>query len=247
MNVEKFTIPKNKKDATERLAVLRKTINHHRYLYHVLDQSEISPEALDSLKRELVEIETAYPEFVTPDSPSQRVAGAPLKGFKKVAHTVPQWSFGDAFTEDDMREFDTRVKRFLKDSLGRAVFPSYTCERKIDGLKVVLTYKEGKLALASTRGDGKVGEDVTMNVRTIESVPLILTKSITLVAEGEVFMSKREFERQNNERAKKGEELFANPRNIAAGSIRQLDPRIVAERHLDVFVYDIGSISEAIP
>lgn len=247
MNVQKFTIPKNKKDATERLAVLRKTIDHHRYLYHVLDRSEISPEALDSLKRELVEIETAYPELITPDSPSQRVAGAPLKGFKKVAHTVPQWSFGDAFTEEDMREFDARVKRFLKDSLGRAVHPTYTCELKIDGLKVVLTYMKGKLELASTRGDGKIGEDVTMNVRTIESVPLILTEPMTLVAEGEVFMSKREFERQNMERAKRGEELFANPRNIAAGSIRQLDSRIASERHLDAFVYDIGSISETLP
>lgn len=237
----------NKKDALERLAVLRKTIDHHRYLYHVLDRSEISSEALDSLKRELVEIETAYPELVTPDSPSQRVAGAPLKGFKKVAHTVPQWSFGDAFTEDDMREFDARVKRFLKDELGREVSPTYTCELKIDGLKVVLTYNEGKLVLASTRGDGKVGEDVTMNVRTIESIPLVLTRPVTLVAEGEVFMSKREFERQNKERAKKGEELFANPRNIAAGSIRQLDPRIASERRLDAFVYDIGSSDTALP
>lgn len=247
MNVEKFTIPKNKKDAVERLLVLRKTIEYHRYLYHVLDRSEISPEALDSLKRELVEIETAYPELVTSDSPSQRVAGAPLKGFKKVAHTVPQWSFGDAFTEDDMREFDARVKRFLKDSLGRAVSPTYTCELKIDGLKVVLSYEEGKLVQAATRGDGKIGEDVTMNVRTIESVPLVLTKPVTLVAEGEVFMSKREFERQNKERAKRGEELFANPRNIAAGSIRQLDPRIAAERHLDAFVYDIGSSGATLP
>jgi DNA ligase (NAD+) len=133
------TTPQTKHEAEERLAVLRKVIEHHRYLYHVLDQSEISPEALDSLKRELVEIETAYPALVTPDSPSQRVAGEPMKEFQKIRHTVPQWSFNDAFTEEDMHEFDARVKRFLQTAYGRTVVPSYTCELKIDGFRGVLT------------------------------------------------------------------------------------------------------------
>ncbi len=235
------------KAAQERLVVLRKTIERHRYLYHVLDQSEISPEALDSLKRELVDIETAYPELVTPDSPSQRVAGEPMKEFQKIRHTVPQWSFNDAFTEEDMHEFDARVKRFLQTAYGRAVTPSYTCELKIDGLKVVLTYKNGTLETGATRGDGTVGEDVTSNVRTIESVPLTLAESLSLVVEGEVFMPKHEFDAQNKERAKRGEELFANPRNIAAGSMRQLDPRIAAARKLEIFVYDVAEFGDKTP
>ncbi len=244
---ERVTIPQTKKEAVERLRVLRATIEKHRHLYHVLDRSEISPEALDSLKHELVEIEKAFPELITPDSPSQRVAGAPLKGFKKVPHVVPQWSFNDAFSEDDMREFDLRVKRFLKDAYGRAVAPTYTCELKIDGLKIVLTYEKGKLVVGATRGDGKVGEDVTMNVRTIESVPLTLASPESIIVEGEVWMSKSELERQNKERVKHGEEPFANPRNIAAGTMRQLDSRIAAERHLDIFVYDIGRIEGNFP
>lgn len=239
--------PLPKKDAIARLGKLRAAIEHHRYLYHVLNQSEISPEALDSLKRELVEIETAYPDLITHDSPSQRVAGEPLKEFKKVQHAVPQWSFNDAFTAEDMRDFDVRVKRFLKDALGRIVVPTYTCELKIDGLKVVCTYKEGKFITAATRGDGTVGEDVTQNIRTIESIPLTLTESISLVAEGEVFMAKSEFERQNKERAARNEELFANPRNIAAGTIRQLDSKIAAARRLDAFMYDIGNLRESFP
>ncbi len=233
--------------AIKRLANLRAVIEHHRYLYHVLDRSDISPEALDSLKRELVEIEDTYPDLVTPDSPSQRVAGEPLKGFKKVPHKIAQWSFNDAFTEEDMREFDARVKRFLKDAYGHAVTPTYTCELKIDGLKLVLTYENGALKIGATRGDGKTGEDVTMNARTIESVPLVLTEKASVIVEGEVFMTKSELERQNKKRIKNNEEPFANPRNIAAGSMRQLDPRIAAKRHLDVFVYDIGVISSYFP
>lgn len=247
MRAQNHTILENKQDAIERLVVLRKTIEKYRYLYHVLNKSEISPEALDSLKYELVEIEKTYPDLVTPDSPSQRVAGEPLKGFKKVPHEVPQWSFNDAFNEEDMREFDARVKRFLKDAYGKSVIPTYTCELKIDGLKVVFTYEEGKLKVGATRGDGKVGEDVTMNVRTIESVPLVLNKATSIIVEGEVWMSKSELERQNEARLKQNLEPFANPRNIAAGSIRQLDSRIAAERHLDVFMYDIGRIDSQFP
>lgn len=247
MRANNVIIPKTKKDAEERLLVLRKTIERHRHLYHVLDQSEISPEALDSLKHELVQIEAAYPELVTPDSPSQRVAGEPMKEFKKVPHKVPQWSFNDAFSEDDMREFDARVKRFLKDAYGKSITPTYSCELKIDGLKIVLEYQNGELITGATRGDGKIGEDVTSNVRTIESIPLTLAKPLSLIAEGEVYMPKSELECQNKERIKNGEEPFANPRNIAAGSMRQLDPKIAAERHLDVFVYDVGLLSQEFP
>ena len=244
---KKYKVPKTKAGAVIRLEKLRTTIEKHRYLYHVLDRSDISPEALDSLKRELVEIEDIYPDLVTPDSPSKRVAGEALSRFKKVSHEVPQWSFNDAFDIGGIREFDARVKRFLKDAYGSVVTPTYTCELKIDGLKLVLTYEEGKLKVGATRGDGKVGEDVTMNARTIESVPIMLAEKVTAIVEGEVFMSKTEFERQNKERVKKGEEPFANPRNIAAGSMRQLDPRIASERKLDIFVYDIGATSSYFP
>jgi DNA ligase (NAD+) len=233
----------------ERLTKLRETINRHRYLYHVKNTSEISDEALDSLKRELVEIEKKYPELITPDSPSQRVAGAPLKEFIKIKHIIPQWSFNDAFTEEDIRDFDGRVKRFLgkSSSLSETVQVTYTTELKIDGLKVVLEYREGKLFSAATRGDGVVGEDVTMNVRTIESVPLLLAEPSNIIVEGEVWLPKKEFERINKDRAKKGEPLFANPRNMAAGTIRQLDQRMVAGRKLDIFIYDIASYGGVMP
>lgn len=233
-------------DIFARLAKLKKTIEHHRYLYHVQNAPEISDEALDSLKRELVEIETNYPELITPDSPSQRVAGAPLKEFIKIRHIVPQWSFNDAFTEEDMKDFDERVKRMLAKEGKNSERLTYTCELKIDGLKIVLEYRKGVLFSAATRGDGVVGEDVTMNIRTIESVPLVLSEPVDIIVEGEVWLPKKEFERINTERQKKEEPLFANPRNMAAGTIRQLDPRMVAERKLDVFIYDIAQYS-AVP
>ena len=240
-------LPKTKELAQTRLVSLRKTIEHHRYLYHVLDTSEISPEALDALKHELALIEDAYPDLVTSDSPSQRVAGKPLKGFKKIPHTVPQWSFNDAFTSDEMREFDERVKRFLKESFGRAVVPSYVCELKIDGLKVVLTYEDGILKSAATRGDGKVGEDVTANVKMIESVPLSLREKVSGVFEGEVWMAKSTLERLNKEEINAGREQYANPRNLAAGTIRQLDAAVVKARALDIFVYDVSALNSTVP
>lgn len=241
-----MTEHKPPKEAEERLLQLKKTIEHHRYLYHVLDKQEISDEALDSLKRELVTLEMRYPELITPDSPSQRVAGEPLPEFVKIEHEVPQWSFNDAFTEEDIEDFDVRVKRFLQEKYP-GIIPDYICELKIDGLKVVLTYKKGLLVTAATRGNGKVGEDVTMNVRTIESVPLRLTDEVDIIVEGEVWLSKKELVRINKEREKKGEPLFANPRNVAAGSIRQLDPKVVASRKLDVFVYDIAKYAKKMP
>lgn len=230
------------KDIQERYEKLKASINHYRRLYHVYDREEISQEALDSLKHELADIEEAYPSLVTRDSPSQRVAGKPLPGFKKVRHKVPQWSFNDAFTPDDLREFDARVRRFLGGG-----HPTYVCELKIDGLKVVLEYEAGILKTAATRGDGVIGEDVTHNIRTIESVPLALTRPVDIIVEGEVWMSAKNLELLNEAQAKAGKPLYANPRNVAAGSIRQLDPKIAASRKLDVFIYDVAQTSEKFP
>src|SRR3989344_2413970 len=229
-------IPRKAKQRAEKL---RKAIEKYRYEYHVLNKSSISPEALDSLKKELVDLETKYPELITPDSPTQRVAGEPLKGFKKVAHKVAQWSFNDAFSEEDIKAFDERVKRFLKTDKNI----EYVCELKIDGLKIILEYEDGILKTAATRGDGKIGEDVTVNVRTIDSVPIKLDKHVNVIVEGECFLPKTQFERLNKIQKEKGGELYANPRNFAAGTLRQLDPRLVAERKLDSFIYDLALIS----
>ena len=235
------------KKIIDRYEKLKITIDHYRYLYHVEDNEEISQEALDSLKNELVKIEDEYPELITTDSPSQRVAGEPLKEFKKVKHKVAQWSFNDAFDEEDIKNFDERVKRFIKTETGKDIEPTYTCELKIDGLKVVLEYVNGKLKTAATRGDGKVGEDVTLNIRTIESIPLKLKKDTTMIVEGEVWLGKKSLERINKKRKKENESVFANPRNAAAGSIRQLDPKVVSERNLDSFIYDIAQLDGEVP
>ncbi len=241
--VKKQEIPKQIRVRFEKLKEL---IEHHRERYYTLDQPEISDQAYDSLAHELEALEREYPELKGGDSPSDRVGGAPLKEFKKVGHKVAQWSFNDAFTAEEIIEFDARVKRFLKGA-GILKNPTYTCELKIDGLKVVLEYKEGKLFRAATRGDGVIGEDVTHNVRTIASVPLLLTEPIDIIAEGEVWMKKSTLESLNKERAIRGEEPFANPRNVAAGSLRQLDPKISASRKLEMFVYDIAESSRVIP
>ncbi len=234
------------KEVHERYTKLKNTVNRYRRAYHVYDKEEISADALDSLKRELSELEARNPSLIAADSPSQRVAGRPLPGFKKVRHKVAQWSFNDAFTGDDIRAFDERVKRFLRPSLGETA-PTYVCELKIDGLKVILEYQKGILKTAATRGDGAVGEDVTQNIKTIESVPLALERSVDIIVEGEVWMSSKNLELLNTSRAKEGEPLFANPRNVAAGSIRQLDPNIAASRKLDMFIYDVAQTSEPMP
>lgn len=244
-------------DTKKRYEKLKKTINHHRYLYHVKDHEEISAEALDSLKNELAKIEEEYPELITPDSPTQRVAGEPLKEFKKIKHKVSQWSFNDAFNEADIYAFDERVKRFIKSKIpedspressrGLSSWIGYTCELKIDGLKVVLEYENGLLKTAATRGDGKIGEDVTSNIKTIQSIPLKLERPVDIIVEGEVWLGKSGLADLNKKREKAGEPPFANPRNAAAGSVRQLDPRIVAERNLDSFIYDIALSSEKVP
>ncbi|MFZ2038378.1 MAG: NAD-dependent DNA ligase LigA [Minisyncoccia bacterium] len=230
------------KSLIERYEKLKTMIDHHRYLYHVLDQSDISDEAYDSLMEELREIEEKYPLLITPDSPSQRVGGEPLKEFKKITHKVKQWSFDDIFDLNGLKKWEEKVKRMIEKE-GLSNIPlEYVCELKIDGLKVILTYKDGVLVSGATRGDGEVGEDVTNNIRTIASVPLKLTKKIGLIAVGEIWLNKKELERINLEREKIGEQLFANTRNAAAGAIRQLDPKVAASRRLSTFVYDIDDL-----
>ena len=226
----------NKQEAKNRIGELTRVINHHRYLYHVLDRQEISEAALDSLKHELSQLESEYPGLRQVDSPSARIGGKPLPDFKKVTHTMRQWSFDDAFSEEEIRAWDTRVKK-----VGTG---SYTCELKIDGFKIVLAYEKGILKTAATRGDGKVGEDVTENIKTVESVPLSLKEPVDIIVEGEIWLSRKELERINKEQEKKGLPLYANPRNLAAGSIRQLDPKMAASRKLDSFIYDIAQLGK---
>lgn len=222
---------------------LRQTIDKHRHLYHVKDAPEISDEAYDSLMSELIELENTYPELASPTSPSVRVGGEPLSHFNKVEHRVRQWSFDNVFNEDELRAWDERVRRMVFKNTGEQHTElSYTCEFKIDGLKIILTYENGSLVQGATRGDGVVGEDVTENLKRISSVPLTLPKKINLIVGGEAWMPHKEFARINKEREKNKEALFANPRNAAAGTIRQLDPKVVASRHLSSFIYDIEQI-----
>lgn len=225
----------NKDEAKKRAVKLRDAIDKYRYAYHVENKSLISDEALDSLKSELSDLEAQFPDLITPDSPTQRVAGKPLKEFKKVRHETPMTSLNDAFSESDVHEWFTRVENFL----GRKVKQEFYCELKIDGLAIELVYEDGVLAEGSTRGDGTVGEDVTQNLKTIEAIPLKLKIFERLVVRGEVFLTKKEFDRLNKELEKKGEKVYANPRNLAAGTIRQLDPKITASRKLDSYQYSI--------
>jgi len=232
------------KEVIERLNKLKETIERHRRLYHTLDQPEISDEAYDSLMKELEKIEAEYPDLRTGDSPTVRVGGEPLKEFVKVRHEIQQWSFDDVFDEEELKKWDSRVKNFVEKAGAAGEKLEYCCELKIDGLKIVLTYEEGKLVRAATRGDGTVGEDVTQNVKTIRSVPLSLTKNADLIAVGEVWIGTEDLKTINAARTKAGEPPFANPRNLAAGSLRQLDPKITASRHLDTFIYDLERISD---
>ncbi len=231
-----------REEAKNRIEILKREIGKYRRAYHVLDISEISDEALDSLKKELFDIETKYPEFITPDSPTQRVGGEPLKEFKKAPHEFPMLSFNDAFSEEDMLAWLERVENYLK----KKIKPNFYCELKLDGLSVELTYKNKVLIRAATRGDGKIGEDVTQNAKTISAIPLQIDDSHSkvkipevLTVRGEIFMPRDEFSRINREQEEKGLKAYANPRNIAAGSVRQLDSKITASRKLDSFQYDI--------
>ena len=229
------TKPTDKGAAKIRIEKLKKTINRHRYLYHVLDRQEISDEALDALKKELFDLEQEFPDLVTSDSPTQRVAGKPLKQFKKIHHPEPMLSFNDAFDEKDMMEWEQRFERILPEAKKHG----YYCELKIDGLAIELIYKKGRLDTGSTRGDGIIGEDVTQNLKTVDAIPLILNEKKDVVVRGEVFITRKEFENINRAQKKAGLKIYANPRNLAAGSIRQLDPKITASRHLDSYAYSL--------
>ena len=239
----------DKKAAENRIAKLKELISHHRYLYHVLDKEEISPEALDSLKKELFDLEQKFPEFVTPDSPTQRIGGEPLKEFQKITHGTRMNSLNDAFSEQDVRDWLTRLENYLKKPVkhsSNSNIQTFYCDLKMDGLAVELIYEDGILKTGSTRGDGLVGEDITQNLKTIDAIPLKLNLPPTtyhlppnLVVRGETFLTKKEFNRINKEQEKRGEKPYANPRNVAAGSIRQLDPKITASRKLDFYAYGI--------
>jgi len=223
-------------EAQRRIGELRTQIDQANRQYYVLDQPELTDAEYDALFRELVELESEYPELVTPDSPTQRVGSPPSDAFAKVTHRVPMLSLGNAFERDEVREFDKRVRRALGD-----MAIEFVTELKIDGLAMSLLYDQGRYKVGATRGDGYVGEDVTPNVKTIASVPLSVQIPSgfpsTFEVRGEVYMPKRSFQRLNADLASQGKPLFANPRNAAAGAVRQLDPRVTASRRLDTFMY----------
>ncbi|OGI15254.1 MAG: hypothetical protein A2878_02280 [Candidatus Moranbacteria bacterium RIFCSPHIGHO2_01_FULL_54_31] len=228
-------------EAKKRAERLSREIDEHRRLYHTLDQPTISDEAYDSLIRELEDLERAFPLLRSETSPTLRVGGEPLKAFRKVRHATRQWSFDDVFDVSELRAWDERIKRMLgKKGVRGSV--EYICELKIDGLKIVLSYEEEVLRQGATRGDGVIGEEVTANLRTIRSIPLRLSEPISLTVVGEAWLSEQELGRINRERKQNDEPLFANPRNAAAGAIRQLDSKVTASRKLDSFIYDIDRI-----
>jgi DNA ligase (NAD+) len=235
-------MPKPDKKVTERVKKLREQINHHNYLYYVLDSPEISDAEYDRLFDELSELEEKYPQLVTPDSPTQRVGATPLEEFKTVRHSIPMLSLNKATSESEFLDFHRRV---LELSGADEKKIKYTVEPKFDGLAVELIYENGMLTIGSTRGDGVVGEDVTLNLRTIKTIPLKLMGKASprlLEIRGEVIMHKDDFEKLNKGRERAEEPPFANPRNAAAGSVRQLDPKITSTRPLNMFAYAVGRV-----
>jgi len=221
----------------EKITKLRTEINQHNYRYYILDSPEISDAEHDALMRELKRLESQYPQYVTPDSPTQRVGAAPVEAFGVVAHPIPLLSLGNAFSNDELLAWHTRI---LKLVAGQPF--QFVVEHKIDGLAVALTYVNGQLTTGATRGDGFRGEDITQNMRTIRSVPLSVPGDAPprFEVRGEVYLPKAGFNKLNQERAAEGQSVFANPRNAAAGSVRQLDPRITAKRPLDIYIYALG-------
>jgi DNA ligase (NAD+) len=218
-----------------RVEELRHLLNKWNYEYHVLDQPSVADAEYDSAMKELIRLEEENPILQSVDSPSQRVGGIPLSLFEKVEHTTPMLSLGNAFNDEDLRDFDRRVRQ----GVGNDV--SYVCELKIDGLAVSLRYEDGLFIQGATRGDGTVGEDITQNLKTIRSIPLRLAKPVSIEVRGEAFMPKKSFAALNEQKEELNEEPFANPRNAAAGSLRQLDPKLAAKRNLDIFTYGIGN------
>ncbi|MFD2655244.1 NAD-dependent DNA ligase LigA [Gracilibacillus thailandensis] len=222
-------------EARQKLEALREELTEYNYQYHVLDNPSVSDAEYDAKMKELKAIEAEFPDLITPDSPSQRVGGEPLEQFEKVTHRVPMLSLGNAFNEEELKDFDRRVREGLAtDDV------TYVCELKIDGLAISLRYQDGLFVQGATRGDGTTGEDITSNLKTIRSIPLSIKDHSPIEVRGEAYMPQKAFVSLNEAREKNGEEPFANPRNAAAGSLRQLDPKIAAKRHLDIFLYAVG-------
>ena len=260
-----------KEVAKNRIEKLRSEIDRHRHAYHVLDDPQMTDEVYSSLMDELRILERDFPEFYSATSPTQRIGGQPLKGFKKVQHRSKQWSFDDIFDYEGLKSWDEKVRRMIEklpmtddrlqiaqnkngikkssvinhQSSNTAV--EYCCEMKIDGLKIILTYENGQLVQGATRGDGNIGEDVTHNIKTIQSVPLEIPEKADAVVVGECWLSKKELERINIQRKKNKETLFANTRNAAAGAVRQLDSNVAASRKLNSFIYDLDFLNAAFP
>lgn len=222
-------------EMAERVEELRQMLNQYGYEYYVLDRPSVPDSEYDRLMNELIQIETDYPELRTPDSPTQRVGGAPLDAFVKVTHDTPMLSLGNVFSKEELVEWVERIEKDL------GYTPTFVAELKFDGLAVSLKYENGRLVRGATRGDGTTGEDITQNLKTIRSIPLRLNEDVTLEVRGEAYMPKRSFEQLNDERERIGEPLFANPRNAAAGSLRQLDSKIAASRNLAFFAYGLVS------
>lgn len=232
----------DKQAAMVRANELREALHHHNYLYHVMDQPEISDADYDRLSRELLQIEASFPELVTADSPTQRVGAFPATGFAGVTHRVPMFSLSNAFGAEDLREFDRRARELAG---GQQL--SYIVELKIDGLAVSLEYEQGRLVRGATRGDGVTGEDITTNLRTLPEIPLRLRAETSLTVRGEVYLPKAAFLRLNQDREDAGQPLFANPRNAAAGSLRQFDPKVTASRGLGTFLYTLAALDGEMP
>ncbi|MED4722366.1 NAD-dependent DNA ligase LigA [Bacillus atrophaeus] len=228
----------DKEAAKRRAEDLRSTINQYSYEYYTLDEPSVPDSEYDKLMQELLDLEEEHPDLRTPDSPTQRVGGAVIDAFQKVRHGTPMLSLGNAFNAEDLRDFDRRVRQAVGDDV------AYNVELKIDGLAVSLRYEDGYFVRGATRGDGTTGEDITENLKTIRNIPLKMKRNLSIEVRGEAYMPKRSFEALNEERLKKEEEPFANPRNAAAGSLRQLDPKIAAKRNLDIFVYSIAELDE---
>ncbi|MER1957759.1 MAG: NAD-dependent DNA ligase LigA [Solibacillus sp.] len=223
----------------QRIAELNKLLHEYGYAYYVQDKPLVEDSVYDQLLHELIALEEANPQFIYADSPTQRVGGAVLEGFQKVTHQTAMLSLSNAFNEEDLRDFDRKIEQAIGENY------SYVCELKIDGLAISLRYENGVFVQGATRGDGSIGEDITANLKTIKAIPLRLKEPVTIEVRGEAYMPKRSFVQLNERRAENGEELFANPRNAAAGSLRQLDPKIAASRNLSTFIYSIGGDGES--
>ncbi len=241
-------------DAAQRIAALRAELDEHNYRYYVLDEPSVPDAEYDRLFRELQALEAEHPELVTPESPTQRVGGEALSAFGEVRHEVPMLSLGNGFEEEDLRAFDRSVQSGLGlsggDLFGGGAEVEYSCEPKLDGLAVSLLYRDGQLVRGATRGDGSTGEDISANVRTIRNVPLKLKGEgwpAVLEVRGEVYMPRAGFDELNARQAESGAKTFANPRNAAAGSLRQLDPKITASRPLEFCCYGVGQVSGELP